>query len=275
MNIVDTIKAIFKKSRGDSSAPAVSDVLAADTKDLETTTDLTATQILADALKNEGFEIQQTDSHIALPSGIKLAAKFIESARINAENIRTSTFTVASHEHYFPDGLVEFQHSGGLNLEESLLSGFSSWAKMDLITLEDSVRIKPLHCSVMEMQLPEKEDTESLSRQVIFGPIGHLVTDSSIDGDSEHPFCPCCLFTNSFSAFRDLFESNRFVGIRLFASRSADGGYSADCRVNGEDFPLGVEQLLSYARSWPERGFEFRKQYVVIRQTQTSLNSDE
>src|SRR5580765_7447114 len=137
--------------------------------------DLTATQTLATALKNEGIEIQQIGSDIVLLRGIKLTAKFIESVRGNAENIRTSTFIVASHDHYFPDGLVEFQHSVGLSFEQDLLAGFKSWAQMDLVTLEDSVRSKPEHCTVMEMQFPEKNGSPQLTRQVILGPTGRLV----------------------------------------------------------------------------------------------------
>lgn len=35
--------------------------------------------------------------------------------------------------------------------------------------------------------------------------------------------------------------------------------------LDGEDFAPAVESLTAYASKWPERGLEFRKQYVVIR----------
>ena len=56
----------------------------------------------------------------------------------------------------------------------------------------------------------------------------------------------------------------RFHGIRLFALRGPDGVAGADCRVNGEDWEPGKNALIKYVSSWPNRGVEFRKQYVIL-----------
>jgi hypothetical protein len=53
--------------------------------------------------------------------------------------------------------------------------------------------------------------------------------------------------------------------MRLYAARYADGTVVADCRVNGEEYPMGAEHLKKYAETWPHRGLEIRKQYVAIR----------
>jgi hypothetical protein len=45
----------------------------------------------------------------------------------------------------------------------------------------------------------------------------------------------------------------------------------ADCRVNGEDWSAGAEALRAYVTRWPDRGFEFRKQYVVIQSPPQAL----
>jgi hypothetical protein len=34
--------------------------------------------------------------------------------------------------------------------------------------------------------------------------------------------------------------------------------------VNGVDWPAGAAELVKYAREWPDRGLEYRKQYVCI-----------
>ncbi len=34
--------------------------------------------------------------------------------------------------------------------------------------------------------------------------------------------------------------------------------------MNGEDFEPGKAALRKYAATWPDRGVEFRKQYVVV-----------
>jgi hypothetical protein len=65
-------------------------------------------------------------------------------------------------------------------------------------------------------------------------------------------------------AFQALLETDDFYGIRFYAMRDADGNPQADCRVNGEDWEPGAAALREYVAKWPERGFEFRKQYVVL-----------
>jgi hypothetical protein len=34
--------------------------------------------------------------------------------------------------------------------------------------------------------------------------------------------------------------------------------------VNGEDFEPGRAALAKWVEKWPSRGFEFRKQYVIL-----------
>ena len=56
--------------------------------------------------------------------------------------------------------------------------------------------------------------------------------------------------------------------LRLFASRDhEDGECQVDCRVNGEDWPQGLDGLRAYAAAWPTapgQTIEFRKQYVIV-----------
>jgi len=46
--------------------------------------------------------------------------------------------------------------------------------------------------------------------------------------------------------------------------RDQDGAAAADCRVNGEDWKEGERALRAYVEKWPQRGFEARKQYVIL-----------
>jgi hypothetical protein len=102
-------------------------------------------------------------------------------------------------------------------------------------------------------------------RQVILGPVAHLATNPPPKKKEAHPFCPCCLFTESMEAFHAVLQTDQFLGVRLFASRDQLGVAAADCRVNGEDFAAALPALTAYVEKWPQRGLEFRKQYVVIR----------
>jgi len=105
-------------------------------------------------------------------------------------------------------------------------------------------------------------------RRVVLGPPLQMVQKNGpIPG--EHPFCPCCLFTGSFRAFEKVLRDREFHGIRMFVLRDANGHIEADCRVNGIDWPEGAAALVNYAKDWPDRGTEYRKQYIVI-QTRTA-----
>jgi hypothetical protein len=98
---------------------------------------------------------------------------------------------------------------------------------------------------------------------VLFGPVAHQAAREATE-EEEHPFCPCCLFTNTWDAYKPQIESDGVYGLRLYAARDTQGEVQADCRVNGQDWPAGAEALRAYVAQWPDRGFEFRKQYVVI-----------
>jgi hypothetical protein len=101
---------------------------------------------------------------------------------------------------------------------------------------------------------------------VVHGPTARWVADADAQPDDPgHPFCPCCMLQETFEALQPVLLDDAPHGVRLFAMRHADGSVDADCRVDGDDFPAGVEALRDYAASWPGRGAEFRKQYLVMR----------
>jgi hypothetical protein len=117
------------------------------------------------------------------------------------------------------------------------------------------------------MEFPAKDGKAARTRRAILGPVAHFMEkppEAAAQAQEEHPFCPCCLLTNSFEAFRDLLEGDGFFCLRMFAARDQDGAAQADCRVNGEDWETGAEALRHYAGAWPAAGYEFRKQYVVL-----------
>lgn len=222
--------------------------------------------LLEQALADQGVATTRTGGRLRLGSGIELQPQFLEAVRSDRGSVRTATRIVATHASHFPEGLPEYQHAAGDTPEASVVDGFKAWSRMDLVALEDAIRDKPLECTMMMMSFPSTDTGESRSRRVVLGPTAHYVSAGEQAEDEEHPFCPCCLVTKSIAAFKPVFESDQTVGIRLFASIDANGEIAADCRVNGEDYPVGVEHLVEYAKTWPRRaGLEYRKQYVVVR----------
>lgn len=184
--------------------------------------------------------------------------------------VQTVTTVEVRHPEAIPDGIFEYQHSTGDNSADALEKGFAQWAQMDLVVLLEALRDNPENCTMMELEFPEVAGVTK-KRRAILGPVAHLATEpppsySRGEREEEHPpFCTCCLLTNSFEAFKPLLEDDHFYGIRLFAARDENGTPQADCRVNGEDFAAGAQALRKYAARWPRAGYEFRKQYVVVK----------
>jgi len=230
------------------------------------------TLTLSEILTAEAIKLTWQDNYLALEDGLMLAVERVETVALAEDKFRTCTRIYASHASYIPQGLSEYQHAMGATESEAVHEGLRTWAKMDLLVLQDAIREQPLNCTVIEMNTSAESEEDKNFRQVILGPVAHLASMPAPKKKEEHPFCPCCLFTESMPAFHDLLQTSDFIGIRLFASRDNEGKLAADCRVNGEDFLPAVEHLKQYAEKWPERGLEFRKQYVVIKTSKHSVN---
>jgi hypothetical protein len=158
-----------------------------------------------------------------------------------------------------PAGTFEYQHSYGDTRKRYLTRGFDLWAQVDLVVFQDALRNELAHCTSMADELGGRAPAARAVR-----PRGAPRRAAEAAEEEEHPFCPCCLFTNTWDAFKPQIESDGVYGVRLYAARDSQGQVQADCRVNGEDWPAGAQALRAYVAQWPDRGFEFRKQYVVI-----------
>ena len=199
---------------------------------------------------------------VVLPDGIRLQAEFIEAVELGPSHFKTFTRIRATHPQAFPEGLFEFQHAAGASVEASLADGLRTWVRLDLLTLQDALRDEPRHCTVID--LPASQAPAGARRQVLLGPVGHLVAHPD-PLTTPTPFDAGGLFEQCRAVFDELLRSDRFLGIRLFASRDAHGVAGADCRVNGEPFAPGAQCLQREVQAWPAQGLEFRKQYLVVR----------
>jgi hypothetical protein len=183
-----------------------------------------------------------------------LVPQVVNVEPLENSGVKTAITIQIAHDALIPGGIFEYQNSSGTDVRDSFAKAFQSWADLDLPVFLDAQRAKPAMCMVMQMP-PD--------RRLVFGPTLQMVQNpETIKG--EHDFCPCCLFTNSIDAFDALLKDQAFYGVRLFASRDAEGHIEADCRVNGVDRPEGAAALIRYAQTWPDRGFEDRKQSVCI-----------
>ncbi|MFZ6777524.1 DUF6348 family protein [Undibacterium sp. Ji83W] len=270
MSVTTSIGNVFKNFRDKFVSGSVSQP--ASTVFTHLNIDAELTLALFEVLTAETIKLKWQDNYLALDEGLLLAVERVETVALAEDKCRTCTRIYASHAEYFPQGLSEYQHAMGATESEAMLEGLRTWVKMDLLALLDATREQPLNCTVIEMNTSAEAAESSSFRQVILGPVAHLASQPEHKKKEAHPFCPCCLFTESMPAFHDLLQTSDFLGIRLFASRDNDGKLAADCRVNGEDFFPAIEHLKQYAEKWPQRGLEFRKQYVVVRTSKHSVN---
>ena len=221
-------------------------------KSWEETCDLASS--LADTLNALGHGATFKRARVALDNGFTLLPQVVNVEPLENAGVNTVTTIQTSHPTLIPRGVFEFQHSSGADLHSSFAAGFKGWAELDLPVFLDALRPAPTTCMTATME-PD--------RRLIFGPPVQMAQKNHpIRGD--HDFCPCCLFTKNVEAFGELLRDPHFHGLRLFVSRDAQGHIEADCRVNGIDMPAGAAALLRYAQDWPDRGAEYRKQYVGI-----------
>jgi hypothetical protein len=225
---------------------------------------------LADVLKLSGYIFEQYNSHLKLQSGFLLQPRFVTFQLLDNGDFRTVTTINIHHEKLITQGIFEYQHSAESGLERAIVKGLQNWIDTDLVVLIDAKEQELKNSTLLTIRFPEEETKEAFERRVVLGFPMHYYVDRSIDIEEEHPFCPCCLFTNSYQAFAEQIETTDFYAIRFFVMRDEAGEINADCRVNGEDWEVGKQALIEYGKTWNDRGFEFRKQYIVI---QTLMNA--
>lgn len=225
-------------------------------------------------LKQAGYSVIDEKKWLYHPdSGFMIQPQLVGLQPLDDGGVRTTTTMQINHPKFLPEGVFEYQHSTGDSIADSVTKGFDQWLRMDFVTLLDALRSKPGSCTALDFDFPAKAGKPVRSRRAVLGPVAHFMQEpSSNDQETDaeaHPFCPCCLLTKSFNAFREMIEGDGVYCLRLFAARGIDGTPQADCRVNGEDCEKGAEALRDYAKTWPAAGYEFRKQYVVIHPRET------
>jgi Family of unknown function (DUF6348) len=222
-------------------------------------------ELAASVMQQRGHDVINHETWLEhRNSGIAIRPHLVHFFSPSQSCVQSVSTVTTSHPRLAPDGVLEYQHALGATLSEALREGFDQWLQLDFVVLLDALRDQAEHCSALEFKFP-RGDGPDFVRRALLGPIGHMVDDPErASRDVEHPFCPCCLLTNTYRAFRSFIEGDGFFGIRLLAIRNDDGSPQADCRVNGEDWETGQRALCDYVHTWPQAGFEVRKQYVVL-----------
>jgi hypothetical protein len=247
------------------------------TGDRSWTEEVNLVDLLARVLQERGYAVTPHETWLEHPdSGFVLLPQLVAFQPLEQGGVRTVTTIQTHHRRLVPDGVFEYQHAAGDTIENAIRSGLDQWVQTDFVALLETLRPRPETCTTLEMEFPETGGKPARLRRAILGPVAHFMANPPPEGgaEEEHPFCPCCLLTNTFQAFKDLLEDDAFCGLRFFAARDDDGEPQADCRVSGEDFEPGAEALREYVRTWPGEGYEFRKQYVVLQTIEKPQGAD-
>jgi hypothetical protein len=220
-------------------------------------------QLFVEGMARGGYVVTSHEAWLEhRDSGIAIRPRVLESPSA-PPFIRSVVVVTTSHPRLPPNGIFEYQHAVASTQREAISNGIDQWLQIDFPVLLDALRDRPEHCMAMEWQF-ERNGLPGLSRRALLGPVGHLAAHPERAKGGAHPFCPCCLLTNTFEAFRPLVEADGFYAIRLLASRDENGSTQADCRINGSEWESGKRALCSYADTWPQAGLEMRKQYIVL-----------
>ena len=220
-------------------------------------------------LQERKHAVTRHETWLELPdSGFALLPLYDGFDVMQNGGLHTVTTIQIHHPTLVPGGVFEYQHSWGDTVASAMRKGFDQWYQVDFVAFLDALKRAPTACMAMEMTFPGSDGNPAYSRRAILGPVANYRAnplppkpDGSVE---EHPFCPCCFFTNTAMAFKELVQDKGFVALRFYAARNADGTPDADCRVNGDDRPAGMDALKEYVKTWPGTGFEFRKQYVLL-----------
>lgn len=223
-------------------------------------------ELLGKVLEEEERRYTLQDGWLLLDSGLALLPQFLYFNLNDNGTVETSTTIEIRDTRGLFSGVFEYQHArSDVSAAASLSTGFRRWMQVDLVVLEDALKAKPDQCSMMQMSFNGAEEGHQRPRRILLGPVEHYATIASQEAE-EHPFCPCCLFSNSMKGFMPQLQSGGFYAVRMYAARNSEGEIMADCRVNGEDWDAGREALLQYVQQWSEKGLEYRKQMIVIQE---------
>lgn len=172
--------------------------------------------ILADVLRSRGHSVRQHASWLTVEHGFTLLPRIAEINRTESgAHWRIATTIEVHHAELFPTGVFEFQHSVSDDVADALHSGFSQFENIDYSVLRAAASGQSGECTFIDFK--ERYYTTRLAkgRRVVLGPVSWTVQDSAAAQKDDHPFCPCCFFTNSREAMDEKVLSSDVCAIRL------------------------------------------------------------
>jgi hypothetical protein len=150
--------------------------------------------LAARVLAEHGHRVQSEESWLVeRASGFILLPRLVQLEPLEKGGVQTTTTIQTNHSALVPDGVFEYQHSTGDNVEDSIRKGFDQWARTDLVALLEALKPEPKTCATLNMEFPEKDGKPAYSRRAILGPVAHYVQKPEVyeeqktDADEKKP----------------------------------------------------------------------------------------
>ena len=175
------------------------------------TEEVNLVRLAAEEFKKHGYPIVSEKTWLEhTDSGFVILPQLVAIQPLDGGGVRTATTMQTNHPKLAPDGVFEYQHSAGNSIADAIAKGFNQWLQTDFVPLVDALRPKPESCTALEMAFPAKDGKPARVRRAVLGPVAHFMQDppgeAGQSASEKHQFCPCCLLTNSFEAFREYIE---------------------------------------------------------------------
>jgi Family of unknown function (DUF6348) len=155
----------------------------------------------------------------------------------------------------------EYSYGLGLDDDAAAADALQRWVDFDLPVLMESSTGDLKTCARCNYTLPETSGVARRKWHIFLGPMFYLAGSRG-----AQPCCSACLFTASAPVLLSRLNERVSHAVKIVASKDLDGTTSADCRVNGENWPEAIEAIAEAAKSWPDDcGLILRRQYLFFK----------
>jgi hypothetical protein len=166
---------------------------------------------------------------------------------------------VAHDELFGVEGVFEYSYGSGSSDAEAADAALTNWIEHDLAALRSAAAGQ----AVEGLKLTFGEDAADARQgwEIYLGPMLYYAGPAG-----PEPCCEACLFAQNAEVLMTLLDQGRSCAVKIVAGRDADGEISADCRIDGRDWPEGRASIMRAVASWPPAdGLALRRQYLIFK----------
>jgi hypothetical protein len=228
--------------------------------------DINVYQCIAESFQNCGYSCNTNGEYFEFsPLNLFIDARIEEITSAEDELLSCRLLIKSTQLSLFPLGIVEYGYGWGNTAKDCVINAMQRWIQSDFAPIHDYLCKKGAKKN-MELLSFSEESGETLAWHVYLGP----PIEIDLNGTRENEERRLEVFKLLFNPITgDLLCKKGIYPIRCFLSKHGDGIVDVDCRVNGEDWQGGKNELYEHTLSWPANNYLVAlKQYMLIVPTQ-------